>query len=245
MSKFDVKERVIFTREGAWHRGRVTGVLPQARRVVTDSGRHLEVPVRRLRPSPDRALILETRLDRSLRSSREYAPMMQRWLDAYGIEALHEKVHTVEDLRHFLHREGKNAVTRFVHIIGHGTDEPGSRTAKLHLTFEKLDLAKQADVFVGLVGKILIFSCCEVGADRRALETVQEASGAAAVIAYRVTVDDWYTNLAEALLYQFFVNTALSPGRVVEKVVRLLDEMGARVSGQITRKPVLVCACPG
>jgi hypothetical protein len=242
MTKYSVNDRVIFTRDGTRQRGRVTKVLPHARRVVTDSGRRLEVSVRRLQRSPDRALILETRLDRSLKSPREYAHMMERWLSAYGIDAVHEKVHTVEDMRHFLRREGQNVATRFVHIIGHGTDDPGARTAKLSLTFEDLDLAEQADVFAGLEGKILIFSCCEIGADHRALETVRNVSGAAAVIAYRVTVDDWYTNLAEALLYQLFIKTGLSPHSVVEKVCGLLDEMGARVSDLITRKPVLVCA---
>jgi len=241
MGKFEVNERVIFVRDGVRCRGRVTKVLPQARRIVTDSGNRLEVSVRRLHRSPDRVLILETRLERSLRSSREYAPMLERWLSAYGIEALHEKVHTVEDIRRFLRREGKNVATRFVHIIGHGTDEPGSGSAWLHLTFEKLDLVKQANVFAGLDGKIIIFSCCEIGADRRAMETVRSESGAAAVIAYRVTVDDWYTNLAEALLYQYFVCTSLSPQHVVKRVSEILDEMGARVSGQITRKAVLVC----
>ena len=111
MATFDVNDRVIFTFNGVRHRGKVTRVEPKKRRVVTDSGQRLVVPVRRLKHSPDRALILETRLDRNLRS-RTYGPMMQQWLSALNVEALYERVHTVRDIRQFLQRDGRNAATR-------------------------------------------------------------------------------------------------------------------------------------
>ena len=76
---------------------------------------------------------------------------------------------------------------------------------------------------------------------RKSLEAVKAASGAAAVIAYRVEVNDSYTNLAEALLYDRLINTNLSPAKVVDLVGEVLKQAGVKVSGTITRKPVLVC----
>lgn len=240
MSRFDVSERVLFTHNGVRYRGRVTKVQPKARRVVTDSGKRLLVPVRKLKPSPDRALILETRLDRNLRSGRVYGPMMQQWLSAYGVDTLYEHVHTIEDMRRFLCQEGKNVATRFIHIMGHGTDAGGS-SATLHLTFEDLDLVERADVFEKLEGKVLIFSCCELGANLPVLQLVKDVSGAAGVIAYRKEVQDWYTNLAEVLLYQCLINSAASPQNAVKLVVEALELTGTRILGVITRRPVLVC----
>lgn len=238
---FDVGSRVIFRLDNRLQRGRVTKVLPQRRRIVTDSGRRVSVPARRLRYSPDRVLILETPLDRALRTTRSYGLMMQQWLAAYGVDALYERVHTIGTVRRFLSREGKNIATRYVHIMGHGFHSGGQAGTYLKLTFERLHLVEQADIFRGLDGKIIIFSCCGLGANRRALEAVKEASGAAGVIAYRVEVEDWYTNLSEALLYDRLLNTNLSPQKAVELVNNLLDWGGIRLQLRITRRPVLVC----
>jgi len=167
--------------------------------------------------------------------------MMQQWLSALNVEALYERVHTVQDIRQFLQRDGRNAATRFVHIMGHGTDDPGPGNATIHLTFESLRLGEEADIFQGLNGKIIIFSCCEIGADLRVLETVKEASGASGVIAYRIAVDDWYTNVAEGLLYERLINTTCTPQTAVRLVSDAMKCLGAKVAGIVTRKPVLVC----
>jgi len=241
MSRFNINERVIFTYNGVRHRGKVTRVEPKKRRVVTDSGQRLLVPVRSLKRSPDRVLILETRLDRSLKSGRIYGPMMQQWLSALKVEALYERVHTVEDMRYFLQRDGRSASTRFIHIMGHGTDGPGVGRATLHLTFEPLNLREKVEIFQGLKGKIIIFSCCEIGANLRVLNEIKQESGASGVIAYRIAVDDWYTNVAEGLLYERLINTTCSPQTAVRLVSEAMKCLGTKVAGIVTRKPVLVC----
>lgn len=243
MPSYEKGDRVIFEWQGEKTRGKITKVEPWRCRVVTDSGHRLIVPTRRLKPSPDRVLILETRLDRNLRSARAYGRMMQQWLSAYSThgnraEALYERVHTVDGLRRFLQREGKNAATRFVHIMAHGSRD---RRALIHLTFDKLDLVEQADVFKGLHGKVLIFSCCDVGADPQAMRAVKTASGAAAVIGYRLSVYDSYTNMAEVMLYDRLLETRVSPQRAVSEVAHLLRELGIRATDHAVRKPVLVC----
>lgn len=241
MRKFDYNTRVLFKVNGDFHRGRVTGLEHSTRRVVTDSGRRLLVSVRSLRPARDRSLILETRLDRNLRSNRTYGPMMQQLLYAFDVEALYERIHTVDSMRRFLRQEGKDPATRFIHVMSHGTVGPKPGSATLHLTFDDLDLVKQADVFKGLRDKILLFSCCQIGQDRDVLELIKEVSQAAAVISYRVDVDDWYTNIAEALLYERLIKTTMSPKRAVSMVGEVLHTLGVKVDGIVTRKPVLVC----
>ncbi len=169
--------------------------------------------------------------------------MMQKWLSAYSdqgnrVEALYERIHTVEGMRRFLQREGKNVATRFVHIMAHGSHE---RRARLHLTFEKLDLRERADVFAHLKGKVIIFSCCHVGADTAAMQAVKEASGAAAIVAYRADVYDSYTNLAEALIYDRLLSTRMSPHRAVAQVHQMLSDAGVRATDHPVKKPVLLC----
>lgn len=241
MRKFGRGSRVILTVDGRKHRGRVTRELSGKRGVVTDSGKRVTVSVKKLRRSPDRVLLLETRLDRNLKSDRSYGPMMKQWLSAYEIDVLYERVHTVESLRRFLQREGARVETRFIHIMGHGTDEPGEGTATLNLTFENLDLVKRADVFEGLKGKVIIFSCCEIGGDRSAMEAIKKASSAKAIIAYRKWVYDSQTNLCEVLLYDRLIDSTMSPKQIVDSVGQALKDLGIRVGPKGTRKNVLVC----
>lgn len=245
MAKYSKNDRVVVKhKDGSLRRAKVTGRKPGGRvTVVTDSGSRMTAQVRKLKKSPDEALILETRLDRSLRSDRTYGPMLQQWFSAFDVVALWEKVHTVEDMRRFLQREGRNVRTRFIHINGHGTDEEGKGTAKIHLTFESLDLSKpdHLKVFEGLRGKVIVFSCCQIGADTLVLERIKETSKAAAVIAYRKNVDDWYTNVVEALLYERLIKSRMKPQMIVEKVAAALTNLGIKPSDVVARKPVLVC----
>ena len=119
-TKFPNGSRVIFKHKGRHLTGRVTAVAPRRRRVVSDTGERAEIAVRSLRRAPDRVLILETRLNRTLRSGRRtYGPMMKQWLEAYeNVDVLYEKVHTIEDMRLFLRHEGRQPGTRFIHHIG-------------------------------------------------------------------------------------------------------------------------------
>jgi hypothetical protein len=167
--------------------------------------------------------------------------MMQQWLSAYDVVTLYERVHTVEDLRNFLRREGQNVATRFIQIIGHGVHKPGSSKATFKLTFGRMDLIEHADVFRGLDGKIIILSCCEVGGNRRAMELIKEKSGAAAVIAYRRWIYDFHSNLCEAMLFDRLIETRMKPQKAVESVNRALEELEIKLGPPGTRQPVLVC----
>lgn len=237
--KFPRGTRVIFRHEGRHLAGRVTAVVPRRRKVVSDTGERTEVSVRALRRAPDRVLILESRLDRTLRSGRRtYGPMMKQWLEAYeNVDVLYEKVHTIEDMKRFLRHEGRQAGTRFIHYIGHGENLGGKR-ACLRFTFERLDLFEESKLFAGLDGKVLLFSCCEVGGNLKALEHIKEASNASAIIAYRTAVRDHYTNLVEVLLYER-IFAGVKPAAAAEQVSESLHLMGVR--NERERKPVLVC----
>jgi len=110
------------------------------------------------------------------------------------------------------------------------------------LRFERLHIGKQAGIFKGLDGKVMVFSCCHVGADRRVMETIKEASGAAGVIAYRVDVYDCYANLAEVMLFDRLIsNRGMSPSKAVELVAEALSFMKVPTCSRQTRGPVMVC----
>lgn len=239
IKKFTLGERVIFDRQGEKYIGRVTGMLDKKRRVVADTGERAEIPLKGLKRAPDHVLILETRLDRSLHSTkRTYAPMLKQFLEAYPrVKVLHERVHTGQEFANFLHTEGRKITTRFIHYIGHGINRSPNSTS-LNLTHGKLNLHEETSVFSRLNGKVIIFSCCEVGANQRVMAQIKESSNAAAVIAYRTEVCDTYTNLAEALLYDRLFS-GISPHAAVQLVANGLTSMGIRADG--SRKPVLVC----
>ena len=239
MKKYPIGERVVFPYYNQRLTGRVTEVLNGRRRVVADTGEREIVLLKALSRATNRVLILESRLDRSVRSKkRTYATMLQSFLEAYpGVEVLHERVHSPTDFVQLVKGEGKKIGTRVIHYIGHG-DHHNSRETTLELTFGKLNLYDQASDFKGLKGKVLIFSCCRVGANLQVMAKIKEESGAAAVIGYRTDVVDSFTNLAEVLLYDRLFS-GLSPKSAVRCVIEGLQIMGIRPEG--TRSPVLVC----
>ncbi len=242
MARFDVGDRVLWRDDGGRHRGRVTEVMRGSCRVVSDNNRREVVSTRRLMPSPNRVLILEGRLDRSLsKAERIYGEMWQRWLEAYDAEVLYERVHSKVDLRRFLRREGRDARTRIVHIISHGKAEDRGRRIVLRLTHETVDLAADKEIFQGLRGKILLFSSCDVGANESLLRGLKAESGAGAIIAYRKGVFDASSNVAEVLMYQCFLETNWSPKTVVAKVEQVLRDLEIRLTDEPSRRSVLVC----
>lgn len=246
MEGFTIGDRIIFhhAEDGRKVRGRITQLPGRDQRyaVVTDSNRRVKVHVDHIHgKSPDRVLILEGRLDKNLRSNRSYGPTFQSLLSAYSVEALYEKIHTRHDLQAFLKREGRKPEFRVIHLMCHGIDQAKAGSVLLQLTHEKFDLVEHKDLFHGLKGKVLIFSSCEIGKDAVAMQLIKEESQAAAVIAYTRMVDDYYTNIAEQLLYhQLFENQA-SPAKAVEAVREMLRIGKVRISEHITRAPVIAC----
>jgi hypothetical protein len=232
---------VVFRDGQTDHRGRVVAERGRRREVMTDAGLKAEVPASRLRASADRALILEGRLESNLRSRRVYGPLMRRFLSSYDVEAMYEKIHTQEDLRRFLARYARSPGFRFVHLICHGQDPKGSNSAHLVLTFDTVVLPANAGIFEKLNDKIIIFSCCKIGADKPALAAVKKASGAAAIIAYRRSVYDNYALLAESLFYDQVIDQNQTPARAVERANRALRDIGCRHPDEKTRLPVMVC----
>lgn len=143
-------------------------------------------------------LLLEARLDSSLRSHRHQGTFLTEFLKPFDIKVLYEKVHTREDLKKFLEMARNDPNIPYIHYVGHG-DFRGD--AKLKLTFGPVDLKENVGIFSDLEGKIFIFSCCTVGTDRAAMRQLLKVSKAKAIITYDDDIDDAYAFLAEALLY--------------------------------------------
>lgn len=236
---FDIGHRVIFTDDGGnRHRGRITAADGPYRAIAADSGkRYPAVHARRiLRGTEDKVLYLEARLDRRMQTDRVYGRMMRQWLAAYDVRTFAERVHTAEDLAHFLKRV-RNPDYRFVTIASHGTARP---SATLHLTFEKVRLIDRLDLFENnLSGKVLIFSACSIGRDQKTLAAIKRAGGAAAVIAYTEDIPDSYTNLVEVLLYDRLLRTNLRPAAILSRVQGALAASGIRPEG--FRRDCLIC----
>lgn len=231
--KFQKGERVQFYRDGKWIKGKVTAVLGPSRRILTDQGHTEKVAVARLTKAKDSVLLLETRLEPALnKPDRNYTELFSRALRANLVDIHHEKVHTRQDLRNFLREQRKSKDIRFIHIIGHGKEADKTSPTRICLTFEEVDLKKNAGLFRGLDGKILIFSSCEIGRDRDALRAILEKSKAQCIYAYNREVDDWYSIIVELLLYDRLINQPdWPPERVGREVQRSLNLLGVKPDG--------------
>lgn len=219
--------------------GRITGKQGANYRVVTDSYKRLKVSGRRLRRGSDDVLLLEARLDRPLRSHRHQGTFMKEFLEPLGRRVLYEKVHTKEDLKRFLAIARRDPTIPYVHYVGHGEFRG---EAKLKLTFERVDLRKDADIFSDLGGKVLIFSCCTVGRDRAAMRHLLKVSKARAIICYDKDIDDAYAFVTEALLYNRMFDTLRRPSEVVSAVKRALRSLRVtREYGQRETRSPVVC----
>ena len=246
MAKYEVGERIIFRRpeDDGKIRGRITQFPGKEGRysVVTDSKKRVKVHWKHVSgESPDRVLILEGRLDRNLRSKRSYGPTFQKLLYPYGVEALYEKMHTKDGLRAFLEREGKKPEYRVIHLMSHGKQSKRGHKAILELTHDKVDIEDSYEIFEGLEGKILIFSACVIGSNKKVMTKLKEISGAAAIVVYTHEVNDYYTNLAEHLFYHQLFENELSPQKSIEVVRDLLMWGKVGLSGKIIRAPVIKC----
>ena len=220
--RFDRKTRVTFlNEEGEKRKGYVTALKHRSRNIKTDDGKLSTVSVRRLREARDEVLMLETRLDTSLRSDRQDREFFRQFFKPYGIRCLYETVHTKKDLAYFLRLARKaSSNIRWIHYLGHGDREEGTTRCDLVLTHDRVVLPDQVDIFGDLFGKILIFSCCDVGSNRRVLHEILKATDAQAVFAYRGEVYDEQTRLAEAMLYNLMIR---KPGLKPKKVAQFVN----------------------
>ncbi len=192
-------------------------------RVRRDLGGRDLVRSRDMKHHYDRVLILEGRLTRNLASRREYANMMQRWLSAYDVKAVHEKVHTIAGLRGFLTHVGRRLTTRVIHITCHGKNEDGTST--LHLLHENIDLSKDLDG-IRLPGKILLLSCCEVGSNRKVMQHLADELQVDALVAYRRAILDSYANICDALFYEhLFRGSAMRLETGIERIYQAMKHL--------------------
>ena len=231
--KFQKGERVQFYQDGKWIKGKVTAVVGPSRRILTDHGPSERVSVSRLTKAKDSVLLLETRLEHALnKPDRNYTELFVRALRANLVDIHHEKVHTRQDLRNFLKEQTSGKDIRFIHIIGHGKEADDKGPTRISLTFEDVDLKKNANLFRGLDGKIIIFSSCEIGRDREALLKILEKSSAQCIYAYNREVDDWYSIIVELLLYDRLINQPdWPPERVGREVQKSLNLLGVKPDG--------------
>lgn len=238
--RFERGTRIVVRRDGRRLGGRISRALsPWRYRVVTDQNRRLEVLRRELTRGRNDVLILETRLDAALHSRRHSGTFLREFLDTYGVSALYERVHTKRDLERFLSLARRTPNIPYIHFVAHGSVKERSR---LRLTFEDVDLHREAGIFRELDGKILIFSSCDIGGDREAMERILGFSRARAIIAYTKEIEDAYSYLAESLMYGLIFDSLLSPAKVVKRVGSALRQIRLRrtVSAREVHSP-LVC----
>ena len=151
-----------------------------------------------------RVLLLETQLPARLTSStRRQIPFMEELLRPFaGLELISERVHSRSDLKKFLNVARRNPRIRVVHLVSHGEYSP-KRPVIVLTGEEKINLADREgrNLFRGLHGKVLLFSCCEVGGNDELMRALLKVSRAKAIFSYTDTVTDRQALITEALFY--------------------------------------------
>jgi len=162
-------------------------------------GRKRTVDKRKLR-----VLLLETQLPARLAAStRRQIPFMQELLRPFkGLELISERVHSRTDLRKFLDLARRDTRIRVVHIVSHGEYSP-KRPVIVLTGDEKINLGDSDGrrLFHDLRGKVILFSCCEVGDNDELMYSLLKTSNAKAIFAYTDTVTDAQALIIEALFY--------------------------------------------
>lgn len=234
---YNIGERVVMRQRRKWVGARVTQVERWHRRIVTDLGERKVVSARALWYPTESFLMLETRLDRNLRSTRGQGNFIREHLAAYGARLLYERVHSKEDLRRFLRTEGRRGSVRMIHFTGHGHGQEGT----ISLTFEDLKLTDNLDLFRGLKGKVVLFSSCEIGRLSKVMKALVRAGQLAGVIGYRAEVNDTYANLADAMIYDRLLLSSDPPRKIVREVNAALRALHKNDHDPRHRGPVLAC----
>lgn len=256
--KYCAGTRVRWRNGGELLTGHVVGRCkdnPLRVRVKTDGSRGISsVPVRRLSEARNQVLLLESRLDRSLRSQRAARDVFVSYLSqAHDLRPLYERVHHRDDVSVFTQMHGKQV--RIVHVVCHG--ESDGRDTLLHLTRDKVFLRKNGKLVdrdtikkwaVNLAGKILLLSCCEVGRDREAIAHLVCAANLAAAITYRKVVTDRYSYIGEPLLYELLLGSRKQTYQGIRKSVvaiaeflydQRIDHTTLNAQGEQIRSPLM------
>ena len=106
-----------------------------------------------------------------------------------------------------------------------------TRAKRLRELLEDYNVLRNS--YADLEGKVLLFSCCDIGKPSGLAEYVSRISRAKAVITYDGWVSDQTVHVIEPLLYFRLVhheNKRATPAKLVEEVrASVLDEEGNRV----------------
>lgn len=157
------------------------------------------------------------------------------------------QVHSKSDLLKFLD-VARTEKFSAVHIVGHG--KISKTKCSLGLTMnEKIDLTKEENqkLFKNLGGRIIFFSCCQIGADVNVMQKILKMSDARAIFSYSGDVEDHQAFLIESLFYHLTIgnftipeNRKWSMHSVYEKLKFALDYLYIDDREEPLRNPLLV-----
>jgi hypothetical protein len=190
--------------------------------VRVDAGGMVVVAKNRLRPARDEILILESRLQTSLRTGgRQCGDLFAAFLQgAHQIRPLYDRVNTSADLNAAIGAHANNV--RIVVVSAHGiADKRGTR---LELSRDDVHLRRDGRIVAdqpwlqALAGKIVILSACELAADGDALSEIAKRNRIELLVAYADTVYDSYAHAAEILLLQKFIEERHCPQLLISRV---------------------------
>ena len=194
---------------------RIKGVDSRIYRTMIE-GKGEKVEYRTIKPEPFSVCVFDTQLDKGWRSRRQSAKFWEQICFQADWDFTYERIHSLEDMRYFL--EERKIPARIIIFNGHGTSSDGFRLTNNQV----LDRNTAIKIHPDNKHKIIIFSSCLIGANRRLCKSLFELFCAEAVVAYKTEVQDVFAFLVETALLELF-DFGYSIETAVETVKKSLD----------------------
>jgi hypothetical protein len=209
-------------------RGLITQKSGKTVRVVDDQGRQyttsptgrgVKIRFKSVKPVWAGVFLFDTQLTPGFRSQRRGEVFWREYCRHAEWTFGYERVHSLNDLSYFLE---KRTIKEHILIFnGHGSGRSGWQLSNGQCLNGESDLAVSA----ANRGKVVIFSACNIGANRGLCVALREKLGASDVVAYRARINDDMAFIAEPMLIHL-LNAEYKPGKVahlVERVATALD----------------------
>jgi hypothetical protein len=126
-------------------------------------------------------------------AGRNASDFWRPFCDASGWKFNYERVHSLQDVEFFFSKKIKEEIIIF---SGHGCDQDGF----LLSNGDKIDGTQNFTKVAGNSGKIVIFSSCLIGGNKRLATSIKSSFAANTLFAYRHVIEDRFCFLNESIL---------------------------------------------
>lgn len=184
----------------------------------------------------------EGALDEDTSSTRSEVRFLREWAESLDIKVHSKPIWSIDELAHACKRIKLDQVAPALVVVsahGQSTSETKSGIERSDATLffapgdetgHALKDANTIKAFSALKGRLVVFSCCEIGKYGDQMNAFVQATGIEA-IAFTRTIGDWEAMLAEVVLFSQILEQGTTPGVAVTNANKALSSLKIRGGG--------------